>query len=257
MEYSLEDLYKAVYFTLTLNNNKIFQLDELYQEIIKNNTCPELSEIYYTRSNNILINACTKASEKYNNVFFNGKQCYLNTNANEYYKNDIIETIKNPELNFTLEKIYPNGQTSLHFLCMINDTELLNKLSKSFYFDLMMKNEAGQTVLDMIQYDNKELVECLLKIMVCQSNKYQNKCLLEETKTFETNEENCLLINKNRALINEINRLKLLNTKIENENIDLIAKLEMMKNNNSYNWKTYLSLLFYCFFAYLIIVTLC
>lgn len=214
MEYSLSELYKSVLFTLSLNPNKKFRLDELYQEIIKNGSCPELSTFYYTRSDLTLVTACEKAIDTYQNIHFDGKTYYLETNNNKetinnYNIGEISKIIKNPtEHDFSLEKIYQNGQTILHILCEMHNDKLLNELHKSFNIDLTIKNNIGKSVLDVVPYDNQDFVKLLLKIMAEQSSIYHNIY----TSELKTKTEKDLLVSeiriKNNVLLEENNTLR-------------------------------------------------
>lgn len=202
MEYELDDLYKAVYFTLSLNKNKRFTMTELYDEIVTNGSCPELTRSYYTRSNTLLSDACQKTSRTYQNVHFDGSKCHLSV-CDEYDMDEIKRIIKNPGLySFGLDKPYHNGQTILHILCKEGQSELLDELSKSFNIDVTIKNELGQSMLDVIPNDKQDVTKTLFKIVLNQIRDTQNSAITE-IKT-----KNTQLLEVNNNLHNEIISLK-------------------------------------------------
>jgi hypothetical protein len=204
MEYSLFELEKAVYYTLTLNPNIQFSLDDLRNEIGSKGSCPDFSSKYNTRSEmDRLENACANASSIYNNVCFNGTSCYLRI-ADKYDMMEIEKMIRSPHAygDLSLDKPYCAGQTIPHILCIEGNSTLLDELSKSFQINVMTKNEKGQTLLDVIPSEKQETMKTLVKIAINQMRDAQNIAISE------IRSKNTDLLKANSSMRNEIASLR-------------------------------------------------
>lgn len=204
MEYPLSQLDKAVYFTLTLNPNSRFSLDELRSEICSNGTCPDFSCKYFTRTeNDRLADACLDASTTWNNVFFNGTDCYLKID-DKYDMLEIEKMIRSPHLHteLSLDRPYCSGQTIPHILCIEGNSSLLDELSKSFQINVMSKNEKGQTLLDVIPNEKHETMKTLIRIAINQMRDVQNTAILE------IKSKNTDLLKANSSMRNELVSLR-------------------------------------------------
>jgi hypothetical protein len=203
MEYPLSQLDQAVYFTLTLNPNSRFSLDELSSEICSNRTCPDFACKYFCRIER-LANACLSASTTWNNVCFNGTHCYLKID-DKYDMLEIEKIIRSPHLHteLSLDIPYCSGQTIPHILCIEGNTCLLDELSKSFQINVMSKNEKGQTLLDVIPNEKHETMKTLIRIAINQMRDAQNTAILEiKSKNTDLLKANSLMRNELISLHN-------------------------------------------------------
>lgn len=221
MEYSINDLPKAVYYVLSLNRNKMFTMSQLYSEILSSDCCPDFSKTsFFSRSmENTLSNACLEAMKTWKNIVFDGKYCSLQM-EDSYDIEEIRKMVKEPLLydDFSLDRPYYGGQTILHILCKEGDSDLLDELSRTFQINVMTKNDKGQSLLDVIPVDKQETMRTLFRITLNQMRDIQNLAISEiKSKNTDLLKKNDSLIKSNDRLHYDLLVLKNKNRSLENK----------------------------------------
>lgn len=195
MEYPRKDLSKAIYYVLSLNPNKSYNVEELNDLLLNEKACPEFTDNVVTRYQ--LSKALDELSkelkimmETYDNLFFANDKITLTNESQLTNIKKIIESEKYQEIKkLDFESLEYDGDSLLHLLCKNKETELLNIVSKYHNINFLKQNVSGVTLLNILaEKEKKELVAamniCLKQIenldKTCINVAKQNKQLAEQ-----------------------------------------------------------------------------
>ncbi|AYV79405.1 MAG: ankyrin repeat protein [Faunusvirus sp.] len=176
MNYPLEEINSALYFQLAANPEKLYSSFKLYDDIYRENLCPELktssNKENCRRKYNI---AFATLNIEYNNVhklYINGKQYLIfstrkkdelirehnnyhdtdtKTDTNIDYVEIIRHILDNPSHfeTFDVDTYIDGADTPLHVLARCGDITLINSLFATYCVDIHKKNIHGDTALDI------------------------------------------------------------------------------------------------------------
>lgn len=240
MEYPYSKLEDAIVFFFTLHKEEQFTKEQLFDGLIANNICPELSSKYIVQGNfwNDFTAKCESTVVKFDNIHKNGLYYYYE--KSHTHKSDvktIRKFLEDPSsyVDITLGAPYANGQSILHILCIMCEHELLDGLCKLYVVDLHTKNESGQTLFDVIPNTTEgfKTFKVLLGVFLTQEtirHEVQNTLL----KTTNTS-----LLEKNKAMRLEIIKLTRLNLELSTCTANLHVQLS---NSNQRCFVTFLFL---------------
>lgn len=177
MEFELKDLDKAVYYYLTTNPDVSFTPIDIFEGIMKDKICPDLSmgNTDYIKVTNI----CMNLQSLYTNVIYDEKMntCKFTTKSNSNLK-IIEEFVENPEMypEINLQNLYDGENTILHVVCKECRLDLMQKITQKFYVDFDVKNKKGQHMIDMIPTNQKgvDMLKYINKVMMDQNNDKMN-----------------------------------------------------------------------------------
>lgn len=220
MEYSIDQVDKAIYYYLSTNPNVSVSINKLYDELIKEDICPDLKNpnkrdlhktIFTTRCHTLHNNYnCVKQSYKRNVLYLMFTKSdedikfpisYTDNLENITFSSpiELLENIFNYKMQDTIQlcDYYNETDTLLHSVCREGNLKLLEDIKKQFSIDIDLKNKFGETLIDVIPPtpDGLKIQKLLLE------DKYE-KILLDK------NYENLNLKKTNTRYINEINKLK-------------------------------------------------
>lgn len=214
MEYSRNELSKAVYYVLLLNPNKRFTTAELLDQIDLENVCPEFTSRIFTRSSktlalNELSDTISKVAAEYNNVYYTDNVCYLRQRSKHV---EFLEPILKSEKSNTVDIYSPDydGDSLIHLLCKDGEEdELLEAISKYHKIDVCSVNAKGQSLFDVIANGDQKTLKTLVKLVLKQSQQSQQHydSVLKEA----TNMTNSLIISN----VGLVKHRQLLDSKIE------------------------------------------
>lgn len=200
MEYSLNDLPKAIYYILTLHPNEKISPDKMLNYLCDENTCPDLTNRPMTRniSSDVLdkiLLGMFEAQRQYKNVIVDKCNMCMLQQQNAVIKN-MKQLMKDDRLSFLHgydhlhsfldDQSGDNENTILHLLVKNKEIDLLKYLEQyskntkvsrdKCYLDFTVKNKNNESVIDILDEDPVFLKQ-LLKIVVEQSNYSRNRYL--------------------------------------------------------------------------------
>ncbi len=210
MEYSYTDLSKAIYYVLSLHPNKEMTIDDIYYELVKENACVDFTENNQQNShihNLHFHKSCYKMMSTYKNVNYNNiKNTYvIATTKKSKYNIDEIKNIILHNQSYQYAKyddIYENGQTIVHILCIEGMHELLEHILSSNKINLLVENNFGQSLFDVVSINDNETMKILLRSSTRQIKQLNNE-KIDNGNKFKQD-----LINAENILYSEISYSK-------------------------------------------------
>lgn len=210
MEFSRSDLPKAIYYILTLYPNKKFSTTEMFDHLVLENACPELTAQIFTRhvrANVIdeIYEAMNIVSTNYNNVYVVNNKCYLKQTPKniEMLKKNIDEnTIK----RLDIRSLNYDGDSLLHILCKYGENDLLELIAKYHNINITQLNKNNESLLDVVLNNNNDITFKTLAKIVLEQTKKNHEWAMTNMQVFYDEKCNrvCELTMEKDALLTQL-----------------------------------------------------
>jgi hypothetical protein len=224
---TIDQLAKDIFQILTVNANKFRSVYSLYNEYILDSKNKYVTKRDFSLTCELLNTYYKNIDKKYYDnicyVVFVTDPSHLSNDDREQIKNasmkednefnsldkcDVFEyMINNPKFceNISLKDYCDGNDTILHLLTRKNKYDMMVKISNLYDVDFDVKNKNGESVLDVINYNDLQNAMKIVKLITSyQVNKYQlkNSLVNESVK-----KQNTSLAEQNKELRNEVTSL--------------------------------------------------
>lgn len=224
---TIDRLAKDIFQMLTISANKFRSVYSLYNEYVLNDKNRYVSKRDFSLTCELLNTYYKNVEKKYYDnicyVAFVTDPSHLSNDDREQIKNTIAKEdnefnsldkcdvfeymINNPKFcdNVSLKDYCDGNDTILHLLTRKNKYDIIVKIANLYDVDFDVKNKNGESVLDVINYEDLQSAMKIVKLITSyQVNKYQ-------LKNFVVNEsvkkQNSTLVEQNKELRNEVTSL--------------------------------------------------
>lgn len=228
---SYSDIEKGICYFLTANPNQKFTSNEILTRMLTNKICPELNSKVNNNSYKLEFDEkCSNASRLFSKVKRSGNYYSFSTENPidlEIVKAIALSPSDYPTISF--DSVYAEGETILHILCLNGLYHYVETISQSFNINPHMKNEAGQTLFDVIPstHDGHQTFKTLFNIFLTQ------EVVRTESRLNAVKESNMALTKKNGELATINSEMLLTNRKLVGQNDSLVQTFSKLKNETT------------------------
>lgn len=237
---SYGDIEKGICYFLTTNANQKFTSNEILSGILTEKICPELnSRVHNTQYKFEFNEKCNDASRLFSKIKRSGDYYSFSTKTPidlEIVRAIALSPSDYPTISF--DSVYAEGETILHILCSNGLYNHVDVISQSFNINPHMKNEAGQTLFDVIPFteDGHQTFKTLFNIFLTQeivrtesrlnAVKESNMALTKKNRELATINSEMLLTNRTLVLHNETHVLECMTLRSTLRSIKLMSFLK-------------------------------
>jgi hypothetical protein len=228
---SYSDIEKGICYFLTTNPNQKFTASEILNMMIAEKICPELnSKVYNSVYGLEFEDKCNNASKLFTKIKKMGSYYSFSTENPidlEVVKAIVLSPSDYPTVSF--DSTYAEGETVLHILCKNGLHQYVSTVAQSFNIDPHMRNEAGQTLFDVIPptQDGHQTFKVLFNIFLTQ------EVVRTEAKLSAVKESNMALTKKNGELATINSEMLLTNRTLVIQNDTLVKSFAKTKGEIS------------------------
>lgn len=227
---SYSDIEKGICYFLTTNSNQKFSSSEILTRMLTDKICPELN----SRVNNIQYKLefdekCNNASRLFSKIKRTGNYYSFSTENPidlEIVKAIALSPSDYPTISF--DSVYAEGETILHILCLNGLYHYIDTVSQSFQINPHMKNEAGQTLFDVVPstQDGHQTFKTLFNIFLTQ------EVVRTESRLNTVKESNMALTKKNGELATINSEMLLTNRKLVTQNEAILKECVTLRSTS-------------------------